>query len=60
MLAVIMGIGVGAVMLMLQSPDAFWPRLLNIGILVTVGTIIYGGGAMFLRMPELQLIFKRR
>ena len=59
-LAVLMGIGVGAVMLGLDDPQTFWPRLLNIGILVSVGTIIYGGGAMLLRMPELRLIFTRR
>jgi putative peptidoglycan lipid II flippase len=58
-LALLMGLGVGAVMLVLDDPETFWPRLLNIGILVSVGTAIYGGGAMLLRMPELRLIFSR-
>ena len=60
MLAIVMGAGVFTVLSMLDAPDGFWPRLLHIGLLVAVGTIIYGGGAILLKMSELRLIFTRR
>ena len=46
-------------MSMLGPADGFWPRLLDIALLVATGTVLYGGGAMLLRMSELRLLFTR-
>lgn len=59
MLAIVMGIGVFIVMSMLGPADGFGPRLLHIALLVATGTVLYGGGAMLLRMSELRLLFTR-
>ena len=59
LLAIVMGIGVFIVMSMLGPADGFWPRLLDIALLVATGTVLYGGGAMLLRMSELRLLFTR-
>ena len=60
LLAVVMGIGVGLVMLWLEPGDSFLDHLMQIGLLVIVGTVIYGGGAKLLGMPELKWALGRR
>lgn len=59
-LAIAMGIGVGFVMLGLETGSTFLEHLWQLGILVVVGTVIYGGGAMLLGMPELKWALGRR
>ena len=55
-----MGAAVWMVMLGLEQSESLLTNLMNLGILVAVGAVVYGGGAIIAGMPEFRWALGRR